>query len=110
LIVIYFFKKKLIIFLFLLSFSTKLVAQEESEEQIPLGAKAVGHFGLRQCLWPMTLSMLVPCVVYVALSYWQPRSLMIVGLCVLAYGLSVLTILSTIILSVRCLHLNSSSQ
>ena len=71
-----------------MSFSTKLVAQEESEEQIPLGAKAVGHFGLRQCLWPMTLSMLVPCVVYVALSYWQPRSLMIVGLCVLAEQLT----------------------
>ncbi len=48
-----------------------------------LGTKAVGYFGLRKCLWPMALSMLVPCIVYVALSYWQPRSLMIVGLCVL---------------------------
>ena len=53
-----------------------------------LGTKAIGRFGLRKCLWPMTLSMLVPCVVYVALSYWQPRSLMIVGLCVLAEQLT----------------------
>ena len=48
-----------------------------------LGTRAIGRFGLRQCLWPMALSMLVPCVVYVALSYLQPRSLMMVGLCVL---------------------------
>lgn len=48
-----------------------------------LGTKAVGRFAFSRCLWPMALSMLVPCIVYVALSYWQPRSLMIVGLCVL---------------------------
>jgi len=40
---------------------------------------------------PMTLCMLIPCVVYVALSYWQPRELLFVGAGVLveqlAYGL-----------------------
>lgn len=56
-----------------------------------LGTKAVGHFGFRKCVWPMTVSMLIPCIVYVALSYWQPQSLMVVGACVLTeqltYGL-----------------------
>lgn len=56
-----------------------------------LGKKAIAHFGFRKCLWPMTSCMLIPCVVYVALSYWQPQSLMVVGLCVLTeqltYGL-----------------------
>lgn len=53
-----------------------------------IGTKAIGRFGSRKCLWPMTVCMLVPCVVYVALSYWQPHSLMIVGLCVLAEQLA----------------------
>lgn len=48
-----------------------------------LGTKAVGRFAFSRCLWPMALSMLVPCIVYVALSYWQPHSLLVVGLCVL---------------------------
>ena len=53
-----------------------------------LGTKAVGRFGFSRCLWPMALSMLVPCVVYVALSYWQPHSLLMVGLCVLVEQLT----------------------
>lgn len=53
-----------------------------------LGTKMVSRFGFRKSLWPMAFSMLVPCVVYVALSYWQPRSLLIVGLCVLAEQLT----------------------
>lgn len=56
-----------------------------------LGRKAVRRFGLYHCLMSMTLCMLIPCVVYVALSYWQPRELLFVGAGVLveqlAYGL-----------------------
>ena len=55
-----------------------------------LGIKALSRYGFSRCLRPMALSMLIPCAVYVALSYWQPQSLMTVGLCVLveqfAYG------------------------
>ena len=55
-----------------------------------LGMKALSRYGFSRCLRPMALSMLIPCAVYVALSYWQPQSLMTVGLCVLveqfAYG------------------------
>jgi hypothetical protein len=46
-----FFLKKLVIFLFLLSFSTKLVAQEESEEQIPFRCEGCGTF------WTQAMSM-----------------------------------------------------
>lgn len=53
-----------------------------------LGTKMVSRFGFRKSLWPMAFSMLVPCVVYVALSYWQPRSLLVVGLCVLVEQLT----------------------
>ena len=53
-----------------------------------LGNKAVRHFGFTRCLWPMAASMLIPCVVYVAISYWQPRQLLIVGTCVLAEQLA----------------------
>jgi PAT family beta-lactamase induction signal transducer AmpG len=53
-----------------------------------LGRKAIRRFGLNRCLMPMTLCMLIPCVVYVALSYWQPHSLLVVGLCILAEQLT----------------------
>ena len=56
-----------------------------------LGRKAIRHFGLYHCLMPMTLCLLIPCVVYVALSYWQPKELLLVGAGVLVeqltYGL-----------------------
>ena len=56
-----------------------------------LGRKAIHHFGLYHCLMPMTLCLLIPCVVYVALSYWQPKELLLVGAGVLVeqltYGL-----------------------
>ena len=55
-----------------------------------LGNKAIRYFGFMSCLWPMTLLMLVPSVVYVGLSYWQPDNLVVVSICVLleqmAYG------------------------
>lgn len=56
-----------------------------------MGRKAIRHFGLYHCLMPMTLCLLIPCVVYVALSYWQPKELLLVGAGVLVeqltYGL-----------------------
>ena len=56
-----------------------------------LGRKAIHRFGLYHCLMPLTFSMLIPCVVYVALSYWQPKELLLVGAGVLieqlTYGL-----------------------
>ena len=46
----------------------------------------------------MTLSMMIPCGVYVILSYWQPKELISIGLCVmveqLAYGLGFAAYLS----------------
>ena len=55
-----------------------------------LGTKTIARFGFARCLWPMTLVMLIPCGVYVALSYWQPRELFVVASSVLveqlAYG------------------------
>lgn len=63
-----------------------------------LGTKVISRFGFRKSLWPMAFSMLVPCLVYVALSYWQPRELLVVGLCILieqlAYGLGFTAYLS----------------
>ena len=53
-----------------------------------LGTKAITRFGLSSCLWPMVLSMMVPCIVYVALSYWQPRELIHIGSGVLLEQLS----------------------
>ena len=43
-----------------------------------LGNKVLSRFGYARCLWPMTLVMLVPCIVYVALSYYQPREFSVV--------------------------------
>ena len=55
-----------------------------------LGAKTIRRYGLSSCLWPMTLSMLLPGAVYVALSYYQPLDLGLVCISVLveqmAYG------------------------
>ena len=63
-----------------------------------LGMKAIVRFGFAHCLWPMTLSMIIPCAVYVALSYWQPKELLFVGAGVLleqlTYGLGFVAYLS----------------
>ena len=53
-----------------------------------LGTKTIARFGFVRCLWPMTVVMLIPCAVYVALSYWQPRELYVVSFSVLAEQLS----------------------
>ena len=48
-----------------------------------IGTKAIRRFGLSGSLWPMAMSMTVPCIVYVVLSFWQPRELILIGSCVL---------------------------
>ena len=53
-----------------------------------LGIKTINRFGFNRCLWPMTLVMLIPCAVYLALSYWQPRELYVVASSVLAEQLT----------------------
>lgn len=49
-----------------------------------LGGMAVSRWGLRKCLWPMALSLALPCSVFVYLSMAQPDNLWIVNLCVFA--------------------------
>ena len=55
-----------------------------------LGGLAAARLGLRKCLWPMALSLALPCAVYLYMSIAQPSSLWIVGACVvfdqLGYG------------------------
>ena len=48
-----------------------------------LGTKAIRRFGFATCLWPMTASMFLPGIVYVALSYYQPDNLPLICLGVL---------------------------
>ena len=47
-----------------------------------LGGLAVARLGLRKCLWPMALSLALPCAVYLYMSIAQPESLWTVGACV----------------------------
>ncbi len=47
-----------------------------------LGGLAAARYGLRKCLWPMALSLALPCVVYLFMSIAQPQSLWVVGACV----------------------------
>ncbi|MBQ7268275.1 MAG: MFS transporter [Bacteroidales bacterium] len=49
-----------------------------------LGGLAAARFGLRQCLWPMALSLALPCSVYLYMALCQPASLWVVYLCVAA--------------------------
>ncbi|MBO4447516.1 MAG: MFS transporter [Bacteroidales bacterium] len=46
------------------------------------GGLAAGRFGLRKCLWPMALSLALPCSVYLYMALAQPASLWIVYFCV----------------------------
>lgn len=56
-----------------------------------LGGYLVSKFGLRRCLWPLVLSITLPDVVYVYLSYVLPENLWLIGSCVfleqVGYGL-----------------------
>ena len=47
-----------------------------------LGGLAAARLGLRKCLWPMALSLALPCAVYLFMSIAQPGSLWTVGVCV----------------------------
>lgn len=47
-----------------------------------LGGLAASRYGLRKCLWPMALSLALPCAVYLYMSIAQPTSLWVVGACV----------------------------
>ncbi len=47
-----------------------------------LGGLAAARNGLRKCLWPMALSLALPCSVYLYMSLAQPESLWVVGACV----------------------------
>ena len=47
-----------------------------------LGGLAAARLGLRKCLWPMALSLALPCAVYMFMSIAQPESLWVVGACV----------------------------
>lgn len=47
-----------------------------------LGGMATARWGLRKLMWPMSLSLVLPCLVFVYLSFAQPSSLLTVNLCV----------------------------
>lgn len=46
------------------------------------GGVAAARHGLRKCLWPMALSLALPCSVYLYMSIAQPESIWVVGACV----------------------------
>ena len=48
-----------------------------------IGGIAASRRGLRQSLWPMALSMTLPCLTFVYLSMAQPDGLLVISLCVL---------------------------
>ena len=47
-----------------------------------LGGIAAARWGLKKCLWPMALSLTLPCLSFVFLAAFQPHSLWVVGPCV----------------------------
>ena len=47
-----------------------------------LGGMATARWGLKKLMWPMSLSLALPCLVFVYLSFAQPSSLVTVNLCV----------------------------
>ena len=49
-----------------------------------LGGMAAARFGLKKCLWPMALSLALPCGVYLYMALCQPASLWVVYFCVAA--------------------------
>lgn len=48
-----------------------------------IGGIAASKLGLKRSLWPMALSMTLPCLTFVYLSMAQPQSLAVISLCVL---------------------------
>lgn len=53
-----------------------------------LGGMAVAKWGLRRCLWPMALSLALPCLAFIWLSIAQPSSIWVVGtfVCIDQFG------------------------
>ena len=47
-----------------------------------LGGIAASKWGLKRSLWPMALSLTLPCLSFVFLAYFQPESLWVTGFCV----------------------------
>ena len=47
-----------------------------------LGGIAASRWGLKKSLWPMALSLTLPCLSFVFLSAFQPDDLWIIGSCV----------------------------
>lgn len=47
-----------------------------------LGGLAAGKWGLKKSLWPMALSLALPCSVYLYMAAAQPASLWIIAICV----------------------------
>jgi len=47
-----------------------------------LGGLAAGRWGLKKMLWPMALSLALPCGVYLFMALAQPASLALISLCV----------------------------
>lgn len=53
-----------------------------------LGGVTAGKWGLRKCLWPMALSLTVPCLVFVWMAAVQPSNIWLVsaGVCLDQFG------------------------
>ena len=47
-----------------------------------LGGIAAAKWGLKKCLWPMALSLTLPCLSFVFLAAFQPSNIWIIGSCV----------------------------
>ena len=47
-----------------------------------LGGILASRYGLKKCLWPMALSLALPCAVYLYLAVAQPHSLIPIYLCI----------------------------
>ena len=47
-----------------------------------LGGIAASRWGLKKALWPMALSLTLPCLSFVFLAAFQPESLWVIGSCV----------------------------
>ena len=47
-----------------------------------LGGIAAAKWGLKKCLWPMALSLTLPCLSFVFLAAFQPSRIWIIGSCV----------------------------
>jgi PAT family beta-lactamase induction signal transducer AmpG len=47
-----------------------------------LGGIAAARWGLKKCLWPMALSLTLPCLSFVFLAAFQPQSIWVIGSCV----------------------------